>query len=93
MLYIPFTHLSRPTQVKKPVAKAGHEIVEAATRMIKCDDNRAGGSTSAVVDMLMGEVKNPDGTFSYTSTIPRIMERGGFHMKIVIGIANVAQKY
>merc|ERR1712055_716694 len=54
--------------------------------MIKQDyvDFGVGGGSNAVVERLMGEVKTPDRSLSYTGTVPRIMARGGFTIKCMI---------
>ena len=71
---------------KKLVAEAGRDIDEAAVEMIKRDyvDDGVGGGNEEDVDRLMGEKVDSDGRITYDGTVPRIMRKGGFQIKIMI---------
>ena len=62
---------------KKLVVQSGKVINKDAVKMIKRDymDNGIGSGSNTVVEKLMGEVKTPDRSLSYTGTMPRIVSR------------------
>ena len=73
---------------KELTALAGEDINKVATRCISKDtyvDNGAMGGDKETANRLIGEVSiNEDGSLTYTGTLSKIFQKGGFHLKMIV---------